>query len=134
MITNRKMLVWAVGGLLWLVAGSAAGLALGVHRPAPLPPYAIERSDEGGPVCVVARDASRLCFAPSYSIDAAIDAAEAEWVQDKEIARAFWGVFTLAPPVFIYLVLFLIWRSGGVPAGFKRLEEENFPPRSRQDS
>lgn len=134
MFLNRKMRVWAFGALLWLGAGTAAGLALGAHRPAPLPPYAIEKSQDGGPVCVVTRDGARLCFAPTYSIGAAIDAAEAEWAQAKEIERAFWGVFTLGPPGFIYLVLFLIWRSGGVPAGFKRLEDENFPPRSGQDS
>lgn len=127
----RKMRVWALGGLLWLGAGTALGLAFGAHHPAPVPPYAIELSQNGGPICAVARDESRLCFAATTSVDAAINAAEAEWAQDKEIARAFWGVFTLAPPGFIFLVLFLIWRSGGVPPGFKKLEDENFTPRPR---
>ncbi|CAA6604023.1 hypothetical protein MTBLM1_20145 [Rhodospirillaceae bacterium LM-1] len=116
--------IWGAGALVWLIVGVGLGLLVGAHRPAPLPPYAIEKSEEGGPICVVTRDAARLCFAPTYSVDAAIDAAQKEWAEDKEIMRAFWGVFTLAPPGFIILVLWLIWRSGGVPEGFKRLEEE----------
>jgi hypothetical protein len=140
---SKKMLIWALGGLAWMSAGAWIGFALDFHRPPPAPPYEIQRlndysvgprmnkSEDVRVVCVKAPDGGRSCFANALSDEEATIAAHGQFVEDKDVVKAFWYVFTLAPPAFIFLVLWLIHRSGGMPGGFKKLEEENFPPRPR---
>lgn len=124
----KKKSLWVLGALAWLAAGAGISFLLGVHKPVPVPPYAIEEGMDGRILCAVARDESRLCLAQPIEPGALVDKAWAQWNEDKEIMRAFAGVFTLAPPAFIFLVLYLIWRQGGVPQGFRKMEEEGFEP------
>jgi hypothetical protein len=140
---KNKTMVWALGALVWMAAGTGIGLGLGVHHSAPKPPYdlvrfqdpvrgpALNHSDDQRVVCVNLPEGSKMCFSDVVSNEDAMTAAQARLLEDKEVARAFWGVFTLAPAAFIFMVLFLIWRSGGKPAGFQRLEDENIPPQPR---
>jgi hypothetical protein len=138
---NRKKRAFIAGALIWLVLGGLSGLALDAHKPPQPPPYdlvrftdsargpALNKSDDQRVVCVSLPSGGKMCFAHSTSDADAMAAVEAHLADDKAITRAFWGVFTLVPPAFIFLVLALIWGSGGQPAGFKRLEEENFQPK-----
>jgi hypothetical protein len=138
-----KMLVWAAGGLAWMTAGAAVGVSMDFHKPPSAPPYEIQRindyavgprmnkSEDVRVVCVNAPDGGRSCFSNALSDEDAVIAAHGQFIEDKQVVQAFWGVFTLVPPSLIFLILWLIKRSGGMPGGFKKREEENFPPRAR---
>ena len=88
----------------------------------------LERNEGSTILCAVKEDGGKLCMDGKMSDDAAQKAAFASFTEDKEVLRGFCGVFTLGPPLFVFLILMVIARSGGIPAGLRSVEVKESEP------